>query len=836
MGQGNDGKKNRNKDKLPSSTEEMISRYDKNRENSPEKVKELIHELSIHQAELEIRNEELKLAQAELEGSRNRYFDLYYSAPIAYLTITNAGLIAEINLRGCEMLGMERHLILKRPFGRFVLKEDKPVYSKHLERMEHGRTAGTCELRLAPIGSGILNVYMESIPHEDETGTIIEFGAALLDITELKVTEQKRLEAEQRFRILAENAPDFIAYFDTGLRYLYINPLLETLTGKDKSEFIGKTMKETDVPEGFRTILEGALRTVLLKGKGVGVEFSVPSARGVRIYHSRVFPAFSKDGHIEILMAIGNDITEQKRMEENLKKSNEDLETSVRIRTAELTLINEKLKEEIADREKAESELRKQSEILQTIIDNMPAMLCLDDRNGHTKMINMPFENLTGWTMEDARKDDFLIRVYPEADRLQEASEHWDKEGPQWIDLPMRTRDGRDLPGSWSRVKLSTGDQIYIGIDLTDRIKEEQERIRLAAAIEQSPVGLAIADSEGRIQFVNPSFEAFNDCRRSEALGKKVSAVLTEGQHQEWVKKEIEDAFASKGERRGTLERRNKTAKLELTVTIAPFRDPLGNIISYLIFEKNVTRERELERHLAKNQRMELIGTFAGGIVHDLNNILNPVIMNAEALLEEIPPESPVRPEAEMILEAGMRGKDLVRQILTFTTGKREERTLLKISSLVRESLKLIRAMLPATIEIRSGIPGETGSVMAEPTQIRQVVMNLISNAAHAIGDRVGVIEVKMDSITVDTAVEKEYPGIRPGSYTRLAVKDTGQGISKDDLNRIFEPFFTTKKPGEGTGLGLSVARRIIKGHGGIITASSRPGKGSTFQVLLPEA
>ncbi len=383
---------------------------------------------------------------------------------------------------------------------------------------------------------------------------------------------------------------------------------------------------------------------------------------------------------------------------------------------------------------------------------------------------------------------------------------------------------------------LKTTEGIRIGTDLAERVKEEQERIRLAAAFEQSPVALAIADSAGTIQFVNPAFEAFNDCTKNEALGKNIGDVLTEGQHQDWVKKEIGDALAQEENWKRVLERKNRDAKRVLAVTIAPFRDPCGNVVNYLIFEKDITHERELERRLAENVRMEIIGTFAGGIIHDLNNILNPVIMNAETLLEELPLQSPVRPEAEMILEAGMRGKDLVRQILTFTTGKKEERRLLKISSVMKESLKLLRSMLPPTIEIRSEIPDETGPVMAEPTQMRQVMMNLVSNAAHAIGDRVGVIEVKMDSIAVDNGAGGDYPGIRPGRYTRLVVKDTGQGISKGDLDRIFEPFFTTKKPGEGTGLGLSVARRIIKGHGGVITASSRPGKGSTFQVLLPES
>jgi PAS domain S-box-containing protein len=225
------------------------------------------------------------------------------------------------------------------------------------------------------------------------------------------------------------------------------------------------------------------------------------------------------------------------------------------------------------------------------------------------------------------------------------------------VDLRIRTKDGRDLPSAWSRVRLSNNDMIFIGIDLTERVREEQERVLLAAAIEQSMDAMAIADVNGKIQYVNPAFESLNSCSREKVMGVDIASVLASDRRQKWC----ERRDSRRNRRRRPVERTSAAergeGKIELDTTITPLRDSRGAIADYLIIERDVTRERELERHLAASRKMEIIGTLAGGIAHDLNNILNPVLISAEAVMAEIPEDSPLRPDIRSFSRQGSEGR-----------------------------------------------------------------------------------------------------------------------------------------------------------------------------------
>lgn len=247
------------------------------------------------------------------------------------------------------------------------------------------------------------------------------------------------------------------------------------------------------------------------------------------------------------------------------------------------------------------------------------------------------------------------------------------------------------------------------------------------------------------------------------------------------------------------------------------------------------TEERaHAEAQLRQSQKMEAIGTLAGGIAHDFNNILAGIIGFTEMVLEDVPPESPIRRNLEYILKGGLRGRDLVKQILAFTRQNEQERRPVALSQLIGETLKLIRPVVPSIIDIRKNIAAVEDTVMADPVQIEQVIMNLCTNAAHAMRETGGLLEVGL----ADGHFFREIPipsSMKPGDYVRLSVSDTGSGMTPDILERVFDPFFTTKGPGEGTGLGLSVVHGIAKSHGGHVTAHSEPGRGSTFHVYLPK-
>ncbi len=243
--------------------------------------------------------------------------------------------------------------------------------------------------------------------------------------------------------------------------------------------------------------------------------------------------------------------------------------------------------------------------------------------------------------------------------------------------------------------------------------------------------------------------------------------------------------------------------------------------------------QRKLRGDLQQAQKMEAIGSLAGGIAHDFNNILSAILGYAELTELMLPRDSEVAEFIKQILKASSRAKDLVQQILAFSRQSQYEKMPCNISAEVKEALKLLRASLPATIEIHHDIKSNPGVVMADRTKIHQVIMNLCTNAFHAMEAAGGRLDVILDS--VENGAE-EAPGhhLDPGRYLKLTVRDTGSGMDADTISRIFDPYFTTRKLGEGTGMGLATVHGIVKDHGGAILVNSAPGDGAVFRIFFP--
>ena len=243
---------------------------------------------------------------------------------------------------------------------------------------------------------------------------------------------------------------------------------------------------------------------------------------------------------------------------------------------------------------------------------------------------------------------------------------------------------------------------------------------------------------------------------------------------------------------------------------------------------------KSTQAHLLQAQKMEAIGTLAGGIAHDFNNILYAIIGYTELALQDVSRGSELHTFLNETLKAGLRAKELVKQILTFSRQDEHEQKPIVIFPAIKEALKLLRATLPSNIEIRQNILTVQDKVIADPTKIHQVLMNLCTNASHAMGKNGGTLEVDLDKVDSDEELISKHPDLSPGSFMRLTVKDTGDGMAPGVVERIFEPYFTTKEEGKGTGLGLAQVHGIIQNYKGIITVQSEPEKGTTFEVYLP--
>jgi PAS domain S-box-containing protein len=269
-------------------------------------------------------------------------------------------------------------------------------------------------------------------------------------------------------------------------------------------------------------------------------------------------------------------------------------------------------------------------------------------------------------------------------------------------------------------------------------------------------------------------------------------------------------------------------------VTATLVRDKQGNIKGYRGIIRDMTHQKQLEQRLIQAQKMEAIGTLAGGIAHDFNNILAVIIGHAELMREELGERSPMSKRAEQIVISSERGAELVKQILAFSRQSNRKRKPVKLTTIIQESLRLLRSILPSTIDIRQDIQSTSARVLADPTQIHQIMMNLGTNALHAMREKGGILEVSLEEVVLDAETVKTYHDINPGPYLKLTVSDTGHGMTPAVIKRIFEPYFTTKKTGEGTGMGLAVIHGIVKSYGGDISVHSQPGKKTSFDVFLP--
>ncbi|MDM8517957.1 response regulator [Desulfobacterales bacterium HSG16] len=257
-------------------------------------------------------------------------------------------------------------------------------------------------------------------------------------------------------------------------------------------------------------------------------------------------------------------------------------------------------------------------------------------------------------------------------------------------------------------------------------------------------------------------------------------------------------------------------------------------MIGVVEIAQDITEQKRIEDRLRRSHKMEDIGTLTGGIAHDFNNILGIIIGNVELAIDDVPDGNPVRMNLEQIKIASIRAKNVVLQLLGFCRKTELAKKPIKIGPIIDESLNLLRSSIPSSIEIRTDILKNSGLINADPTQIHQILINLCTNASHAMEAEGGILKISIKKVVANDETIAQYNEIMPGQYLQLTVKDTGCGIEPDIRDRIFDPYFTTREIGKGSGMGLAVVLGIVKNHDGAISISSKSGKGTTVEVVFP--
>jgi PAS domain S-box-containing protein len=562
---------------------------------------------------------------------------------------------------------------------------------------------------------------------------------------------------------------------------------------------------------------------------------------------------------------------------EVLRNSHDDLEKCVEGLAAEPTAANERLKKEARERGQTERDLREREEHFRLLIENAPDMVMVLKADGSVAYAGLSLKRVLGYGPRSVIGRNFLDLVHPSVrqavrERLVEAGRM--PGSTMSIEASLKRKDG-----GWRTVEMigrnllhdaKVAGIVINGRDITERkqmdekqrrvhdelerrveertaelrlayerleveIREhkqaEEERIRLATATEQGGDCVIVTDRQGVVQYVNPAFERVSLYRREEITGRRLDVLRGSDQDAFW--EDMWHVLELGNVWTGRLVNRKKDGMAyEVERTVSPIRDNAGAIANYVAVERDMTEQAGLEMELRQAQKMQAIGTLAGGVAHDFNNILAAMIGFTELALDEVEEDSRAAKHLEHVRKAGYRGRDLVKQILTFSRQGEQEKKPVQVAPIVREVLKLMRASLPSTVEIRSRIETDDGIILADPVQIHQLLINLCTNAGQAMKTGKGTLEVRMTDFVLSDPADAPYPDMAPSSYVKLSVSDTGPGIDELIKDRIFEPFFTTRESGSA-GMGLSVAYGIVKSHQGAITVSSAPGKGSTFALYF---
>ena len=501
--------------------------------------------------------------------------------------------------------------------------------------------------------------------------------------------------------------------------------------------------------------------------------------------------------------------------------------------------------EDITGRKQAERALQESEDLFRRVFDTSPNCVFIKDAHGHYLMVNQAMAELYGTSCKAmlGRTDaDFVARgrLRPEeADFLATEDRKVVQQG-----LARAVAEGFLTPSDGPTrcfhtircpLPLDSNPDCMLGIavDITAQ-KNAQEaltdsELRLRTILDAQKKHVVLHDLSMNIVWPNLAACRSAGLSREELIGRSCRGVW---QYAETTCQACPVVSAIKtGKACQSIQKWSDGSTWR--VMGYPVKDAGGRLVHALRIAEDITERRELEEQLRHAQKMESIGVLAGGIAHDFNNILSAIIGYTDLALIESGLSLPLKDNLEEVARAGQRAKKLVAQILAFSRQMENEMSPVQVSLIVNEAVKLLKATLPATISVQKNV-FSTAEIMADPTQIHQVTMNLCTNAYHAMRENGGTLAVELVDVELDeTDIDPTQP-VKPGPYIRLRVRDTGSGMDESIRSRIFEPYFTTKAKGEGTGLGLAVVYGIIQTHGGMTTVASQPGEGSTFQIFLP--
>ncbi|MEW6518041.1 MAG: response regulator [Thermodesulfobacteriota bacterium] len=512
-------------------------------------------------------------------------------------------------------------------------------------------------------------------------------------------------------------------------------------------------------------------------------------------------------------------------------------------------IVATKLEEKVRELARAKEKIETDEQRFSLLFYSMRDTIIITDQQRNIINANPPaLRKMFGYELEEIKGKKTRILYADEPSFVKTGQELFDQKeelAGKLVEVLMMRKNGEIFPAEISVFKISAADNASIckgGLirDITERKKAEEEIKKSGdewqLTFDSISDIVTIQDMDFRIKRCNKATYHLLQTSPEQVINKPCFEVFRSASSP-CKNCPTTRIFNSRDTHEYSVEITHPTLQKTFQVTASPIYSEKGRMHGVVHFAKDITKQKELETHLRQAQKLEAIGTLAGGIAHDFNNILTAILGYADLVRMNAPENATIHSDIQQIHKAGMRAKELVRQILTFSRQAEEVHQPVKIQHIIKEALKLLRASIPASIEIRRKINEDCQAIMADATGIHQIIMNLCTNSYHAMRDTGGVIEISLKTMELDSQeINRRSLDLQPGQYAQLSISDTGCGMDKPTMERIFDPYFTTKNKGEGSGLGLAVVYGIVKGYGGAISVASMPEKGTTFTLHFPVA
>ena len=637
------------------------------------------------------------------------------------------------------------------------------------------------------------------------------------DVTARKQAEEARRESEEFLRMTFEYASVGMAIGALDQTFARTNAAFDTMLGYERGELTGVHWSAVTPPDEAAQNEDLYPRFVKTGMPNIAFEKRYVRKDGAVIWADvNVSLVRDVDGKARFGIAMVQDITERKRAQELLQEYEKAVEGSddmiaiidrdYRYRLANAAFLKYRgmCKEEVIGR--SVKEILGRDVFEHVVKKNLDK--CFRGEVVHYEMKR---------TYPELGERELLVSYLP-----IRGSERVDRVTTIIRDITDRKRAGEALQKAHN--------------ELEQRVLERTAVLEHQAyLLDLSHDAIFVRDMAGVITYWSAGAEALYGWAREEALGRisreLLHTVLPKPAGS--IKAEVVRVGRWEGELR---QRRKDGSELTVLSRLTLQRDEEGRPVAILATHTDITQQRHLEEQLRQSQKMEALGTFAGGIAHDFNNILQSILGFTEMAVEDVSDRPDVEKNLRNVLKSSVRARDLVEQILAFGRKTSYARSPVSLSPFIKETVQLLRASIPANIDIVLNMTATTDMVLAAPVEVQQLLMNLGSNASLAMQEKGGTLEISVNDIYFQPDSPALEQGVTPGEYVQLVVKDTGTGMTPDLMKRIFEPFFTTRGVGKGTGMGLAVVYGIVKSLKGTITVESEPGVGSTFRIFLPKA